>query len=83
MEYVDLYLIHWPVSAKPAGKVEYPIKPEEFLPMDFGAVWRAMEECQRMGLAKAIGVSNFSQTKLQNILSVAQILPAVNQVSFL
>lgn len=37
MDYIDLYLIHWPVSSK-AGIYEYPIKKEDFLPMDFKAV---------------------------------------------
>ncbi|XP_073054334.1 non-functional NADPH-dependent codeinone reductase 2-like isoform X2 [Primulina eburnea] len=74
--YVDLYLIHWPVSAKP-GKMEYPIKEDDFLPMDFASVWTAMEECQRTGLTKSIGVSNFSCRKLQEILDIARIPPAV------
>ncbi|XP_042057005.1 non-functional NADPH-dependent codeinone reductase 2-like isoform X2 [Salvia splendens] len=78
-DYIDLYLIHWPVSAK-AGKVEYPIKAENFAPMEFGAVWAAMEECQRIGLTRAIGVSNFSSKKLLEILATAKIPPAVNQV---
>lgn len=80
MDYLDLYLIHWPVSAN-AGKVEYPIKAEDFAPMEFGSVWEAMEECQRIGLTKAIGVSNFSSKKLLEILATAKIPPAVNQVS--
>ncbi|MFX6533657.1 aldo/keto reductase, partial [Acinetobacter baumannii] len=79
MDYVDLYLIHWPVSAK-LGKAEYPIKAEDFLPMDFESVWAGMEECHRSGLTKAIGVSNFSRKKLENIMATAKILPAVNQV---
>ncbi|KAL2546958.1 NAD(P)-linked oxidoreductase superfamily protein [Forsythia ovata] len=79
VDYIDLYLIHWPVSSKP-GIVEYPIKAEDFLPMDFKSVWAAMEECQRLGLTKSIGVSNFSCKKLEEILSTANISPAVNQV---
>lgn len=81
MEYIDLYLIHWPVSSRP-GTFEFPIKQEDFLAMDFKGVWRAMEECQKIGLTKSIGVSNFSCKKLSEILSVAEIPPAVNQVSF-
>lgn len=80
MDYIDLYLIHWPVSAK-HGEAEYPIKAEDFVPMEFGSVWAAMEECQRIGLTKAIGVSNFSSKKLLEILATANIPPAVNQVS--
>lgn len=79
MGYVDLYLIHWPVSARP-GRIEYPIKAEDFVAMEFESVWEAMEECQRIGLTKAIGVSNFSCKKLQRILDSAKIQPAVNQV---
>lgn len=79
MDYIDLYLIHWPVSAKP-GIIEYPIKPEDFITMDFKSVWAAMEDCQRLGLTKSIGVSNFSCKKLEEILSTANIPPAVNQV---
>ncbi|XP_058193265.1 non-functional NADPH-dependent codeinone reductase 2-like [Rhododendron vialii] len=79
LEYIDLYLIHWPVSSKP-GIYKYPIKKEDFLPMDYKSVWSAMEECQRLGLTKAIGVSNFSCKKLADVLATAIISPAVNQV---
>ncbi|WCJ21725.1 NAD(P)-linked oxidoreductase superfamily protein [Euphorbia peplus] len=79
LDYVDLYLIHWPVSSKP-GIYEFPIKEDDFLPMDFKGVWEAMENCQKHGLAKSIGVSNFSCEKLSHILATARIPPAVNQV---
>ncbi|XP_074274475.1 non-functional NADPH-dependent codeinone reductase 2-like [Silene latifolia] len=79
MEYIDLYLIHWPLSCQP-GKYDFPIKEDDFLPMDFEGVWRAMEECQKLGLAKSIGVSNFSCKKLKDLLAVSKIPPAVNQV---
>ena len=79
MEYIDLYLIHWPVSSQP-GKEEFPIAKEDFLPFDLGGIWMAMEECQKLGLARAVGVSNFSCKKLRDVLSSAKIPPAVNQV---
>ncbi|XP_049404402.1 non-functional NADPH-dependent codeinone reductase 2-like [Solanum stenotomum] len=79
MDYIDLYLIHWPVSSKP-GIHEYPIKKEDFLPMDFKSVWAAMEECYKLGLTKSIGVSNFSCKNLADVLATAKIPPAVNQV---
>lgn len=79
LEYLDLYLIHWPVSSK-SGSHEYPIKKEDFCTMDYKAVWEAMEACQRQGLTKAIGVSNFTCKKLTEILATAEIPPAVNQV---
>lgn len=80
LEYLDLYLIHWPISFKP-GKPEFPPEKENLMPMDFKSVWADMEECQRLGLTKSIGVSNFSVKKLENILSFATIPPFANQVS--
>ncbi|XP_072973107.1 non-functional NADPH-dependent codeinone reductase 2-like [Typha angustifolia] len=79
MDYLDLYLIHWPVSVKP-GTSLLPIHREAVVPMDLKAVWEAMEECQRLGLAKAIGVSNFTRKKIEELLVNAKIPPAVNQV---
>ncbi|XP_006357206.1 non-functional NADPH-dependent codeinone reductase 2-like [Solanum tuberosum] len=79
MDYIDLYLIHWPLSSKP-GIHEYPIKKEDFIPMDFKSVWVAMEECHKLGLTKFIGVSNFSCKNLADVLATAKIPPAVNQV---
>ncbi|PSR98743.1 Non-functional NADPH-dependent codeinone reductase [Actinidia chinensis var. chinensis] len=79
IECLDLYLIHWPLSMKP-GAYEYPPKAEDLLPMDYKSVWVAMEECQRLGLTKSIGVSNFSCKKLDHLLAFATIPPAVNQV---
>ncbi|KAL7241882.1 hypothetical protein ACSBR1_014456 [Camellia fascicularis] len=79
LEYLDLFLIHWPISIKP-GAIEIPPKTEDIVPMDFKSVWEAMEDCQRQGLTKSIGVSNFSSKKLGDILAFATIPPAVNQV---
>jgi diketogulonate reductase-like aldo/keto reductase len=78
-DYLDLYLIHWPVSVKP-GALSFPLKREDVVPLDLKGVWKAMEECQRLGLTKAIGVSNFTSKKLEEILSFAKIPPAVDQV---
>ncbi|GMN54735.1 hypothetical protein TIFTF001_023851 [Ficus carica] len=80
LEYLDLYLIHWPVALKEPGKHVFPFDKKDLLPMDFKSVWEAMEECQRLGLTKSIGVSNFSCKKLENLLAGAKIPPAVNQV---
>ncbi|KAG8074194.1 hypothetical protein GUJ93_ZPchr0006g43480 [Zizania palustris] len=79
MEYVDMFLVHWPVSLKP-GRYKGPFTADDFAPFDMRAVWEAMEECHRLGLAKAIGVCNLSCKKLQALLSFATIPPAVNQV---
>ncbi|TKW04639.1 hypothetical protein SEVIR_7G122700v4 [Setaria viridis] len=79
MEYLDLYLIHWPICIKPVPP-SFPAKKEDAMPFDFEGVWLAMEECHRLGLAKAIGVSNFTTKHLDKVLAAATIPPAVNQV---
>lgn len=63
-DYVDLYLIHWPLP-----KVG-----------DFVDTWRALEEIHRSGRAKAIGVSNFQTHHVQRLLDKTEIVPAVNQI---
>ncbi|XP_072979241.1 non-functional NADPH-dependent codeinone reductase 2-like [Typha angustifolia] len=79
LDYLDLYLIHWPVRLE-HGEHKFPIIDEVILPFDMAATWRAMEECHELGLAKSIGVSNFSSKKLSQLLANSRIPPAVNQV---
>lgn len=78
IEYLDLYLIHWPVRIKP-GVANLPFT-EHILPFDIQSTWAAMEKCSALGLTKSIGVSNFSCKKLAELLATAEIPPAVNQV---
>eukprot|EP00252_Welwitschia_mirabilis_P008430 TRINITY_DN20266_c0_g1_i1.p1 TRINITY_DN20266_c0_g1~~TRINITY_DN20266_c0_g1_i1.p1 ORF type:complete len:321 (+),score=62.09 TRINITY_DN20266_c0_g1_i1:179-1141(+) len=78
MDYVDLYLVHWPVALK--ERSGFPPKPEETVPADLEACWKSMETCVELGLAKSIGVSNFSAKKIEALLASATIPPAVNQV---
>ncbi|KAI3778715.1 hypothetical protein L2E82_08098 [Cichorium intybus] len=79
LEYVDLYLIHWPLKLN-QEQFKVPVPKECIATIDIKAVWEAMEECQNLGLTKSIGLSNFSSRKIQEILSFAKIPPAVNQV---
>ncbi|KAJ1436947.1 NADP-dependent oxidoreductase domain [Sesbania bispinosa] len=79
LEYIDLYLIHWPVALKP-GNWKMPIGEEALTSFDLKGVWTQMEECQKLGLTKCIGVSNFTCKKLENLLSFANIPPSINQV---
>lgn len=65
-DYVDLYLVHWPVNFE-----------GEF---DIEAVWKKMEKLVDLKKAKAIGVSNFGISNLKKILSICRIKPAVNQI---
>ncbi|KAK1271668.1 Aldo-keto reductase family 4 member C9 [Acorus gramineus] len=76
LDYIDLYLIHWPVRLKKGSSME----PENFLQPDIPATWRAMEKLYDSGKARAIGVCNFSSKKLGDLLAVARVPPAVNQV---
>ncbi|KAK2972306.1 hypothetical protein RJ640_014364 [Escallonia rubra] len=76
LDYVDLYLIHWPVRLKKGTTG----KPENLLPTDIPSTWKAMEALYDSGKARAIGVSNFSSKKLADLLDVARVPPAVNQV---
>ncbi|XP_057823221.2 NADPH-dependent aldo-keto reductase, chloroplastic isoform X1 [Cryptomeria japonica] len=79
LEYVDLYLIHWPVKMRTRILFSQP-KEEDFLPLDIKSTWQGMEQCMETGLTKAIGVSNFSSKKIEDLLSYAKIPPAVDQV---
>ncbi|KAF7836351.1 Non-functional NADPH-dependent codeinone reductase 2 [Senna tora] len=78
MEYLDMYLVHWPVKLK--EWVNYPIpKEEDFDELDLESTWRGMEKCLDMGLCRCIGVSNFSSNKILSLLDFASTPPAVNQ----
>lgn len=77
LDYLDLYLIHWPFGTK---KGMSGFKPESFAPLDIPGTWGAMENLYDSGKAKAIGVSNFSTKKLENLLKVARVPPAAIQV---
>ncbi|KAG8376947.1 hypothetical protein BUALT_Bualt09G0117000 [Buddleja alternifolia] len=77
LDYVNLYLIHWPVRMK---KDAVGFGPENLVPTDIPATWKSMEALYDSGKARAIGVSNFSVKKLGDLLDIARIPPAVNQV---
>ena len=64
LDYVDLYLIHWPAPLRDV----------------YVETWLAMEDLYSQGLAKAIGVSNFEPDHLERILEAGSIVPAINQV---
>lgn len=87
MDYFDLYLIHWPFRFKSDPKTGSTLYDEHGVAVidesfTIEDTWRAMEELVYAGLVKNIGVSNFSPSLLQRILSMSnlRIVPAVNQV---
>ncbi|KAH6826642.1 oxidoreductase superfamily protein [Perilla frutescens var. hirtella] len=79
MEYIDMYLVHWPVKLKPWVCDPIP-KDDEFDLFDIQTTWAGMEKCVHMGLCRGIGVSNFSCKKLQTLFDFASLPPALNQV---
>ncbi len=81
LDYLDLYLMHWPVAQRKG--TEMPQKSDDWLPLELvplEATWAEMEKAYHDGLTKAIGVSNFSVGKLERLLAKAVVVPAVNQV---
>jgi alcohol dehydrogenase (NADP+) len=81
LDYLDLFLIHWPVAFK--KEVSWATKGEEFIPLSelpLIETWSGMEQAVDQGLVKSIGVSNFSQVKLENLRVNGTIQPSVNQV---
>lgn len=64
LDYVDLYLIHWPLPA--IG--------------DYTRTWAALERIYQSGRVRAIGVSNFNIDHLQRVLELGSVTPAVNQI---
>lgn len=64
LEYLDLYLIHWPCPARGL----------------FVDSWRALERLQSDGLVRAIGVSNFEPDQLDRLAAECSVTPSVNQI---
>ena len=78
LEYVDLFLDHWPTLYSYGADSAYP--KEKATPMHI--VWSQMEKCQEEGLTKSIGVSNYNVQSLCNLLSFCKIKPVVDEVEF-
>lgn len=81
LEWLDLYLIHWPVAHRPGV-----VRPEDargFLSLDevpLAETWQALDACREAGLCRHIGVSNFSVRKLQSLVAETGVVPFANQV---
>jgi diketogulonate reductase-like aldo/keto reductase len=72
LDYIDLYLIHWPANARNYNNWQE----------TNADTWRAMEELQAEGKIKSIGVSNFWKEHLDALFQTAKVKPAVNQIEF-
>ncbi|KAI1116130.1 aldo-keto reductase [Nemania sp. NC0429] len=88
LDYVDLYLMHFPHAYKAdedlrtirhASGNGKPVIDYE-LSRNYTSTWKAMEALVKTGRVRSIGLSNFNILKTKNLLSAAEIVPAVNQV---
>jgi diketogulonate reductase-like aldo/keto reductase len=77
LEYLDLYLIHWPIAFEPDPGKKNKLR---LAPISVQQTWRQMEELVDAGLVKNIGVCNFNVQSLFDLLSYARIKPMVNQI---
>jgi 2,5-diketo-D-gluconate reductase A len=66
LDYLDLFLIHWPLPTRYDG--------------DFVSTWKTLEEFYRDGRARSIGVSNFQPHHIRRLHTEAEVPPAVNQI---
>ncbi|KAF2209363.1 hypothetical protein CERZMDRAFT_122172 [Cercospora zeae-maydis SCOH1-5] len=85
LDYLDLYLIHWPVPMN--GNGNHPLFPKledgsRDLDREWSHVstWKGMEKLLKTGKVKAIGVSNYSVPLLKELLKAAEVVPAANQI---
>jgi len=81
LDYLDLYLIHWPVALKHG--VNMPESPDDLISLSeqpLAETWEAMEALKEEGLARHIGVSNFSLPKLRSLIETADQPPEMNQI---
>ncbi|NMH89148.1 aldo/keto reductase [Flavivirga algicola] len=81
LDYLDLYLIHWPVALK--KEVMFVGAKEDLISLDDlpnATTWEVMEEAVGLGLVRHIGVSNFGKKALEDLISKSKIKPEMNQV---
>jgi diketogulonate reductase-like aldo/keto reductase len=82
-DYVDLYLIHWPLSFEPDahGKPLTDSSGKKILrDVSVEDVWKRMNEMVAKGKAKAVGVSNFTKSRLESLIESTGLIPAVIQI---
>jgi alcohol dehydrogenase (NADP+) len=81
LDYLDLYLIHWPVALRHGTLL--PRGPEDFISLSeapLEATWEAMLALRQAGVARQVGVSNFSRRQIARVSEATGAAPAVNQI---
>jgi len=82
LEYLDLYLIHWPMGFADTGDL-FPKGEDGKLmvkKVNHQETWKAMEKCVELGLVRSIGLSNFNSKQIEHVMNGCSIKPAVNQI---
>ncbi|EPQ31836.1 uncharacterized protein PFL1_00035 [Pseudozyma flocculosa PF-1] len=81
LDYVDLYLLHWPQGIRASDERPYGDKEGDIGPT-FNQIWAEMEKLleTHKGKVRAIGVSNYMPRNLNKLLKTAKVVPAVNQI---
>lgn len=83
VDYVDLYLFHFPVSfVYRSDEDKWPKEDSDSLDNDYMNVWRQMEKLVHLGLAKSIGISNFNAQQVQRVHDLAEIKPACHEMEY-
>jgi diketogulonate reductase-like aldo/keto reductase len=83
LDYLDLYLVHWPVPNYHPPKCDVTSRSPDARPFDideYMKTWREMEELVDMGLVRRIGTSNMTVSKLSGVLQRARLKPYVNEM---
>ncbi|PWN28695.1 Aldo/keto reductase [Jaminaea rosea] len=92
LDYLDLYLIHWPVAFEPAGgdiqsdEKLMPSHPSDssYAHLDttttLADTWQAMVDLKKSGKVKSVGVSNFTPAHIEGVIKATGVVPAVNQI---
>ncbi|PLB48178.1 Aldo/keto reductase [Aspergillus steynii IBT 23096] len=83
-DYLDLYLIHWPVAFRHSTTTIQPVDEKtgliDVIDVPIKDTWTALEALVAKGKVRSIGVSNFTKEKIEELLKTAKIQPAVNQI---
>lgn len=82
LEYLDMYLMHWPMAYKSCFGLEPKRKSGSLYYSDtpYTKTWRAMEKLIEQGLTKSIGMSNFNKKQVTKILSGCRYKPVINEI---
>lgn len=73
VDYIDLYLLHWPLRT-----IDEKTNEVDRIPTHI--IWKELEDCVREGLIKSLGLSNFSVQLMLDILTYCEIKPVINEV---